>query len=97
MDSSTLNIKMTLNDRLIITTPILWLGFQLKKHVLDNSFATSFNFIKRINVQATMQMDFFGEGLQEISSIRVFYACLVGLVVGAGEIPHCVLPLVLTK
>jgi K(+)-stimulated pyrophosphate-energized sodium pump len=32
----------------------------------------------------TMQMDFFGEGLQEISSIRVFYACLVGLVVGAG-------------
>ena len=33
---------------------------------------------------ATMQMEFFGEGLQEISSIRVFYACLVGLVVGAG-------------
>ena len=32
----------------------------------------------------TMQMDFFGEGLQYISSIRVFYACLVGLVVGAG-------------
>ena len=33
---------------------------------------------------ATMQMDFFGEGLQDISSMRVFYACLVGLVVGAG-------------
>ena len=32
----------------------------------------------------TMQMEFFGEGLKEISSIRVFYACLVGLVVGAG-------------
>ncbi|MFT5862989.1 MAG: K(+)-stimulated pyrophosphate-energized sodium pump [Flavobacteriales bacterium] len=32
----------------------------------------------------TMQMEFFGEGLQEISSMRVFYACLVGLVVGAG-------------
>ncbi|TXD48210.1 sodium-translocating pyrophosphatase [Polaribacter sp. IC073] len=32
----------------------------------------------------TMQMDFFGEGLQDISSTRVFYACLVGLVVGAG-------------
>ena len=32
----------------------------------------------------TMQMDFFGEGLKDISSIRVFYACLVGLVVGAG-------------
>jgi K(+)-stimulated pyrophosphate-energized sodium pump len=32
----------------------------------------------------TMQMVFFGEGLQDISSMRVFYACLVGLVVGAG-------------
>jgi K(+)-stimulated pyrophosphate-energized sodium pump len=32
----------------------------------------------------TMQMEFFGEGLQEISSMRVFYATLVGLVVGAG-------------
>ncbi len=32
----------------------------------------------------TMQMNFYGEGLQEISSMRVFYACLVGLVVGAG-------------
>ncbi|PQB07982.1 sodium-translocating pyrophosphatase [Polaribacter filamentus] len=30
-----------------------------------------------------MQMEFFGEGLQEISSMRVFYATLVGLVVGA--------------
>jgi K(+)-stimulated pyrophosphate-energized sodium pump len=32
----------------------------------------------------TMQMNFYGEGLQDISSMRVFYACLVGLVVGAG-------------
>tara|TARA_B110000285_G_scaffold29518_1_gene29900 strand:+ start:50 stop:2323 length:2274 start_codon:yes stop_codon:yes gene_type:complete len=32
----------------------------------------------------TMQMEFFGEGIQDISSMRVFYACLVGLVVGAG-------------
>ena len=32
----------------------------------------------------TMQMNFFGEGMKEISSMRVFYACLVGLVVGAG-------------
>lgn len=32
----------------------------------------------------TMNMNFFGEGLQEISSMRVFYATLVGLVVGAG-------------
>ena len=31
----------------------------------------------------TMNMHFFGEGLQEISSMRVFYATLVGLVVGA--------------
>ena len=31
----------------------------------------------------TMQMNFFGEGLQDISSMRVFYATLVGLVVGA--------------
>ncbi|MGJ8547930.1 sodium-translocating pyrophosphatase [Winogradskyella wichelsiae] len=31
----------------------------------------------------TMQMHFFGEGLVEISAMRVFYATLVGLVVGA--------------
>ena len=31
----------------------------------------------------TMKMDFFGEGLIEISSMRVFYATLVGLLVGA--------------
>jgi K(+)-stimulated pyrophosphate-energized sodium pump len=31
----------------------------------------------------TMQMDFFGEGTQDISSMRVFYATLVGLFVGA--------------
>ncbi|MCC1483856.1 sodium-translocating pyrophosphatase [Winogradskyella immobilis] len=31
----------------------------------------------------TMQMNFFGEGLVEISSMRVFYATLVGLTVGA--------------
>ncbi|WP_425077658.1 sodium-translocating pyrophosphatase [Psychroserpens sp. S379A] len=31
----------------------------------------------------TMQMNFFGEDLQEISSMRVFYATLVGLFVGA--------------
>ncbi|MEZ4803255.1 MAG: sodium-translocating pyrophosphatase [Gelidibacter sp.] len=32
----------------------------------------------------TMQMHFFGEGLQEISSIRVFYATLIGLFVGGA-------------
>ncbi|PWA06456.1 sodium-translocating pyrophosphatase [Flavobacterium psychrotolerans] len=31
----------------------------------------------------TMKMNFFGEGLQDISSMRVFYATIVGLVVGA--------------
>ena len=31
----------------------------------------------------TMKMNFFGEGLKEISSMRVFYASMVGLVVGA--------------
>jgi K(+)-stimulated pyrophosphate-energized sodium pump len=31
----------------------------------------------------TMRMEFFGEGLLEISSMNVFYATLVGLVVGA--------------
>tara|TARA_B100001057_G_scaffold14978_1_gene14148 strand:+ start:13441 stop:15723 length:2283 start_codon:yes stop_codon:yes gene_type:complete len=31
----------------------------------------------------TMQMNFFGDGLQDISSMRVFYATLVGLIVGA--------------
>lgn len=32
----------------------------------------------------TMMMNFFGEGLKEISSMRVFYATVVGLIVGAG-------------
>ncbi len=32
----------------------------------------------------TLQMSFYGEGIKDISSMRVFYACLVGLVVGAG-------------
>ena len=32
----------------------------------------------------TMKMEFYGEGLQQITSIRVFYATLVGLVVGAA-------------
>jgi K(+)-stimulated pyrophosphate-energized sodium pump len=32
----------------------------------------------------TMNMTFYGEGIKEISSMRVFYASLVGLVVGAA-------------
>ncbi|HLA55443.1 MAG TPA: sodium-translocating pyrophosphatase [Flavobacterium sp.] len=31
----------------------------------------------------TMKMNFYGEGLKEISSLRVFYATIVGLIVGA--------------
>ena len=31
---------------------------------------------------ATMKMNFFGEGIKEISSLRVFFAAIVGLVVG---------------
>ena len=31
----------------------------------------------------TMQMNFFGEGLKEVSSMNVFYASLIGLAVGA--------------
>ncbi|CAL65283.1 sodium-translocating pyrophosphatase [Christiangramia forsetii] len=33
---------------------------------------------------ATMQMEFFGEGLKEISSMRVFGATIIGLVVGGA-------------
>ena len=40
-------------------------------------------FLVQYMLPETMQMNFFGEGLQEISSMRVFYATLVGLVVGA--------------
>jgi hypothetical protein len=29
-----------------------------------------------------MKMNFFGEGLKEISSLRVFYATIIGLIVG---------------
>ena len=32
----------------------------------------------------TIEMEFFGEGIKSISSMNVFYACLVGLVVGAA-------------
>ncbi len=32
----------------------------------------------------TLNMEFFGEGLKEVSRMNVFYATLVGLVVGAG-------------
>ena len=39
-------------------------------------------FLVRLMLPAVMTMEFFGEGVQQISSMRVFYATLVGLVVG---------------
>lgn len=40
-------------------------------------------FLVQYMLPATMKMNFYGEGLKEISSMRVFYATIVGLVVGA--------------
>jgi K(+)-stimulated pyrophosphate-energized sodium pump len=40
-------------------------------------------FLVQYMLPPTMKMNFFSEGLQEISSMRVFYATIVGLVVGA--------------
>ncbi len=45
--------------------------------------AVSCLFLVNWMLPAKMQMNFYGEGLKEISSMRVFYATLVGLVVGA--------------
>lgn len=44
---------------------------------------TSFILVKYM-LPETMQMEFFGEGLKDISSIRVFYATVIGLVVGGA-------------
>lgn len=40
-------------------------------------------FLVQYMLPETMKMNFFGEGIQDISSMRVFYATLVGLTVGA--------------
>jgi K(+)-stimulated pyrophosphate-energized sodium pump len=40
-------------------------------------------FLVQYMLPETMKMDFFGEGTKEISSMRVFYSTIVGLVVGA--------------
>jgi K(+)-stimulated pyrophosphate-energized sodium pump len=40
-------------------------------------------FLIEYMLPSKMNMNFFGEGLKEISSIRVFYASIVGLIVGA--------------
>ncbi|MBG6187176.1 sodium-translocating pyrophosphatase [Flavobacterium sp. CAN_S2] len=39
-------------------------------------------FLVQYMLPETMKMDFFGEGTKEISSMRVFYATIVGLAVG---------------
>jgi K(+)-stimulated pyrophosphate-energized sodium pump len=41
-------------------------------------------FLVQYMLPETMKMNFFGEGLKDISSMRVFYATLVGLVVGGA-------------
>ena len=41
-------------------------------------------FLVQWMLPTTMKMTFFGEGLQDISSMRVFYATLIGLVVGGA-------------
>ncbi|PXY41537.1 sodium-translocating pyrophosphatase [Flavobacterium cheongpyeongense] len=41
-------------------------------------------FLVKYMLPETMQMSFFGEGSKDISSMRVFYATLVGLVVGGA-------------
>ena len=41
-------------------------------------------FLVKYMLPQTMQMSFFGEGSKDISSMRVFYATLVGLVVGGA-------------
>ncbi|MEZ7504115.1 sodium-translocating pyrophosphatase [Flavobacterium sp. Arc2] len=45
--------------------------------------AISCYFLVQYMLPANMKMEFFGEGMQDISSMRVFYATIVGLVVGA--------------
>nr|WP_315189244.1 sodium-translocating pyrophosphatase [uncultured Flavobacterium sp.] len=41
-------------------------------------------FLVQYMLPATMKMEFYGEGLKEISSMRVFYATIVGLIVGGA-------------
>ncbi|AWA29613.1 sodium-translocating pyrophosphatase [Flavobacterium magnum] len=44
--------------------------------------AVSCFFLVKYMLPETMKMTFFGEGLQDVSSMRVFYATIVGLIVG---------------
>ena len=41
-------------------------------------------FLVQYMLPTTMKMEYFGEGLQDISSMRVFYATLIGLFVGGA-------------
>jgi K(+)-stimulated pyrophosphate-energized sodium pump len=41
-------------------------------------------FLVQYMLPTTMQMEFYGEGLKDISSMRVFYATIVGLFVGGA-------------
>ncbi|RAR74141.1 sodium-translocating pyrophosphatase [Flavobacterium aciduliphilum] len=41
-------------------------------------------FLVQYMLPAKMNMNFFGEGLKEISSMRVFYATIIGLIVGGA-------------
>jgi len=41
-------------------------------------------FLVEYMLPTTMKMEFYGEGLKDISSMRVFYATIVGLVVGGA-------------
>ncbi|MBL0013766.1 MAG: sodium-translocating pyrophosphatase [Flavobacterium sp.] len=41
-------------------------------------------FLVQYMLPSTMKMEFFGEGLQDISSMRVFYATIIGLIVGGA-------------
>jgi K(+)-stimulated pyrophosphate-energized sodium pump len=44
--------------------------------------AISSYFLVNYMLPSTMKMDFFGEGLKSITAMRVFYATIVGLIVG---------------
>lgn len=41
-------------------------------------------FLVQYMLPETMKMEFYGEGLKDISSIRVFYATIIGLIVGGA-------------
>jgi K(+)-stimulated pyrophosphate-energized sodium pump len=46
--------------------------------------ALSCYFLVQYMLPVTMKMEFFGEGVKDISSMRVFYATIIGLIVGGA-------------